>query len=207
MIILSEKLLIAEGGKRFCYLHPDNEKKIVKIDKSGGKARRNGNKKEYKAYQNALKKYGKDIHQLIPHYDGLIETNFGLGLVSDNIFPQSGDPTSNQHLLVHQVRNCKTINDLSDIIDAIVKLLKILKEKNLYLRDLGFGNFVLIDGRLVYIDIVGFDDLRPEKKLLFFLPKSFFIKQTPARFKRRILRICPLDVPSSLLDKLDHVFC
>lgn len=82
MISLTEKNLIAKGSERKCYLHPQDNSKVIKIIYSDG-THNHQNDLEY-IYMNYLVKNNKDLSLLTQCY-GYVKTNLGVGLVFDRV--------------------------------------------------------------------------------------------------------------------------
>lgn len=91
MKILTESLLIAKGGERDCYIHPNDESKVIKIVHKK-EEHNNQNKLEY-LYMNYLKKRKNiDLSQITNCY-GYVNTNLGEGLVFDRVLDNDGTPS------------------------------------------------------------------------------------------------------------------
>ena len=83
MIVLSEELLIGEGGERYCYSLPGDPKCCVKVTKPGLSGRLEQSVVEYDYYR-ILKRRKVPLDHL-PDCYGWIETNFGEGLVYERV--------------------------------------------------------------------------------------------------------------------------
>lgn len=70
------------GGERWCFIHPNDKTKVIKIIHSKGK-HNDQNKLEFH-YYGLLKKRGADLSHLAQCY-GYAQTNKGLGLVFERI--------------------------------------------------------------------------------------------------------------------------
>ena len=87
MIELTEDLYIAKGAERECYVHPQDDTKVVKIQFNNNINRNQNDLDIY--YYNYLKT--KNISYLhIAKYYGTIETNKGIGLIFDRIIDYNG---------------------------------------------------------------------------------------------------------------------
>ncbi|WP_419767112.1 YrbL family protein [Arcobacter sp.] len=94
---LNDDLLIAKGGERACYLHPDDNTKVVKSLFIQG-SHNNQNKLEY-IYMNYLKNKKKDLFHIANCY-GYIKTNKGEGLVFDRILNYDNTPAKSFRYMV-----------------------------------------------------------------------------------------------------------
>ncbi|MCD4667681.1 MAG: PhoP regulatory network YrbL family protein [Sulfurimonas sp.] len=81
-IELDKKDIIAKGGERTCYLHPQDNTKLIKIVHMKGKHNQQ-NLLEH-IYMSYLKKKKKDLSQ-VAHYYGQVNSNLGSGLVYERI--------------------------------------------------------------------------------------------------------------------------
>ena len=83
MLILNK--LIAEGAYRLCYEHPDHKEWCVRVPKKSG---------DYKVLKLELTNYHK-VKKVLSKYitayqEDLVETNYGLGLVSELLRDDNG---------------------------------------------------------------------------------------------------------------------
>lgn len=90
-LFLDNSLLIAKGGERACYVHPNDDTKVIKILYSNLDKHNNQNKLEF-IYMNYLKKKKVDISYVTDCY-GYIQTNLGEGLVFDRVLDYDGIPS------------------------------------------------------------------------------------------------------------------
>lgn len=81
-VVLSSKYFLAKGGERDCYIHPNDENKVIKVVHRNEKHNEQ-NKLEYKYYK-YLKKSDKPQTHLTECF-GFIDTNLGLGLVYEKL--------------------------------------------------------------------------------------------------------------------------
>jgi hypothetical protein len=101
MIELSEDLIFAEGGRRFCFVHPDDAGKCIKILNARGNPQKrkkesvwykrfrplswfDDNKRELISFQD-LEKKGDSVWDHFPRYYGIHQTNRGDGIITDLI--------------------------------------------------------------------------------------------------------------------------
>lgn len=89
-VILNENLLIAKGGERDCYIHPNDSSKVIKTLHSEGN---HNNQNELESnYMNYLKKKKTNLSLVTDCY-GFIETNMGKGLVFDRVLDYDKTPS------------------------------------------------------------------------------------------------------------------
>lgn len=88
---LNSSLVVGIGRHRVCYIHPEDEKKCIKVihSASGNALRENQRELAYYAH---LNRYLTDWRG-IPRYYGQIETNLGIGYVYDRIVDFDGKPS------------------------------------------------------------------------------------------------------------------
>ena len=100
MIELDKEFLLAEGGERLVYIHPNDNNKVIKILKKGLNKHNFQNKLEFK-YYNFLTKKNRDFSNITKCF-GYVDTNLGKGLVFerviDYIIPQNVKTTFSKSL-------------------------------------------------------------------------------------------------------------
>lgn len=106
MIELTDDLIFAEGGRRYCFVHPDDPRKCVKtLSPNGDPQKRkkeaiwykklrplsmfDDNKRELKSFQD-LEKKGEVVWEHFPRCYGIQSTNRGDGIVTDLIRNEDG---------------------------------------------------------------------------------------------------------------------
>lgn len=89
-IILTQEHLLAKGGERFCFVHPKDDTKVIKIVYAQGE-HNNQNELEFNYYE-LLKKRGVDFSHLVKCY-GYVMTNKGQGLVFDRVMDYTKEPS------------------------------------------------------------------------------------------------------------------
>lgn len=87
MLVLKEEDLLAKGGERLCFVHPQDATKVIKIVYTHG-VHNNQNELEFNYYA-ILKKRKVDFSHLVQCYD-YIQTNKGNGLVFDRVLDYDG---------------------------------------------------------------------------------------------------------------------
>ena len=120
-IQLDEKSVIAKGGERTCYLHPQYHNKLIKIVHTKGKHNQQ-NLLEH-IYMSYLKKKKKDLSQVARYY-GQINSNLGHGLVYERITDYNNQPSKSFRYYVAN----KLIPQ--EIQKELIEELKLYLEKN-----------------------------------------------------------------------------
>jgi len=119
MIKLTDNLIFAEGGRRYCFVHPDDPNKCIKtLSPNGDPQKRrkeapwykkirplsmfDDNKRELKSFYD-LEKKGKAVWQHFPRCYGIQPTNRGDGIVTDLIRDDDGSisKTVRQYVKAH----------------------------------------------------------------------------------------------------------
>ena len=118
---LKEKDIIAKGGERTCYQHPQDNTKLIKIIHAKGKHNQQ-NLLEH-IYMSFLKKKKKDLSQ-VAHYYGQIDSNLGSGLIYENIMDYDNNPSKSFRYYVAN----KLISQ--DIQKELIEDLRLYLEKN-----------------------------------------------------------------------------
>jgi len=77
---------IGAGQERVCYQHPDDESKVVKIQKGDSDKQ---TRRELALYASLERRGMKDFEH-IPHFHGQVQTNLGSGFVVDRIADYDG---------------------------------------------------------------------------------------------------------------------
>ena len=88
---LNNDLLLAKGGERACYIHPNDDTKVIKILYSNLPKHNDQNKLEF-IYMNYLKKKKVDLSSVTDCY-GYVQTNLGEGLIFDRVIDYDGTPS------------------------------------------------------------------------------------------------------------------
>jgi len=116
MTRLSDDLLLAKGGERACYIHPNDHTKVIKIIFAD--TNDNEQNKLENIYYNDLHKQNKDLSHIVDCY-GFEPTNLGQGLVFDRVIDYDGTPSKSfryylakklidsdyQRVLIEQLKN------------------------------------------------------------------------------------------------------
>lgn len=150
-IELNDELLIAKGGERACYLHPEDATKVIKVLYSSTPTHNNQNQLEY-IYMNYLKKRNANLTYVTDCY-GYVQTSLGQGLVFDRALDYNGEPSKSFRYMVAYKKL-----DLSQQ-KALIMQLKAYLEKelilfvdtsltNLYCQEIKKGEYrlLIVDG-------------------------------------------------------------
>ena len=155
-IQLHEFAKIAESKTRHCYLHPEDEQKVIKVVVRPPKYpwRKDANMKEWLYYQRLLKL--SIPLDFIPRYYGFVETNLGTGLVSECISDYDG----NIAVRIKKVLDRDVNYDISAIERLMENLTTTIIDNNIQLFDLNSFNILVqrltdTEYRVVSIDIKG----------------------------------------------------
>lgn len=127
LIQLNKSLIFAEGGERVCYDHPEDNNKIIKIEKENSL---NSQNKLEEVYYRFLESKKISFDHLANCY-GYIETNYGKGLVFEKIVDYNGESS---HDFRYYLRN----NMLGEKIEK-----ELLKDLENY----------LYENRILFIDV------------------------------------------------------
>ncbi len=78
---------IGEGKERVCYLHPDDARRVIKLQKT---AVRKQTDRELRLYR-SLQQRGLQDYSHLPRYHGTVDTNLGPGNVFDLVANYDGE--------------------------------------------------------------------------------------------------------------------
>jgi len=171
LIVLSEEKPFAQGGNRLCFVHPENANLCIKVRRPdfslADRRRKKGfpknlkplssfddNQEEWRVMQSFEKHLDADAFQLLSRCYGFVETDLGLGLVSDLIRDDLGT-------ISETLKKCIWDNGINEDISAAVKsFAEQWQRYSIPSRDLLLHNIVVQkhDGkikRLVVIDGLG----------------------------------------------------
>ena len=152
MIVLHNNLLFSKGSERACYIHPNDNSKVIKIIYHK-KSNNNQNELEFKYYKYLDTKDIKYSH--ITRCYGWVNTNLGKGLVFDRIVNFDG-LTSKQ--LTYFLQNKLLSNNIEK--ELLSELKQYLNKNNILFTDIATLNVLCQEiekgkYRLVIIDGLG----------------------------------------------------
>jgi hypothetical protein len=194
LIELNDDLIFARGGRRVCYVHPDNPAKCVKIlGQNGDPAKRrkeapwykrlrplamfDDNLRELKSFQ-VLDRHAASVWDHFPRCYGIQPTSLGLGIVTDLIRNTDGSVP----LTVHQY--LKAHGKPPELTQALEHFFTLLRNEVVITRDILDHNIIVREAsdQLVIIMIDGFGSSEP-------IPWSIWIKSIGSRkVERKIAR-------------------
>jgi hypothetical protein len=120
-LILDEKDFLAKGGERSCYIHPEDNKKLVKVIHAKENLNQQNDVEEI--YMNYLDKRSVDLSHIAKYY-GKVSTNLGDGLIYERVLNYDGSETKSlRYSMVY-----KTIP--LNILEELLQELKNYLEKN-----------------------------------------------------------------------------
>lgn len=179
MLRISHLEPMAQGGRRYVYVHPDDDSKVVKILKSHSKPEvRRKYAKWYKKLRSldhfddnirelnafiGLRLKPKAIFPFFPHCDGIIETDKGFAIMTDCIRDEvettKGDVSQN----MREYREQHGITP--ELLQALDVFLQMLKENYIITRDIHDHNLMVqrsVNGlHIIMIDGLGNSDFIP----------------------------------------------
>ena len=90
-IVLKDDLLLAKGGERFCFIHPEDKLKIIKTLKPELKIHNQQNELEYIYYEYLYSNHKIEDLLNIAQCFGWVDTNYGKGLMFQRILDYDGE--------------------------------------------------------------------------------------------------------------------
>ena len=194
MIYLNDNLLFAEGGRRFCFVHPEDPSKCIKTLSPNGDPRKrkkeavwykklrplsmfDDNLRELKSFRD-LERHGEAVWDHFPRCYGIQQTDRGPGIVTDLIRDAEGQISRTVRQYV------KAEGKTPELLEALSEFLEFLKEHRVVTRDILDHNLVVAqrsDKLTIYlIDGFGSSDFLPLPKKL-----SKKIERKSKRFAKR----------------------
>ncbi|WP_172656309.1 YrbL family protein [Halomonas sp. PR-M31] len=151
MLYLQDDLLIGRGTERYCYRHPQDDTRCIKVVHNV-KNNKQQNQKDYE-YFSRLQKRGIDWSHL-PRCYGWVETDQGNGLVFDLLQDKQGNPLPRLDVLLQN-----GYLDKAAIKAPLKELQDYLQANQIFTSDLRASNIVCESEetplRLFLIDGVG----------------------------------------------------
>lgn len=168
MIELTDDLIFAEGGRRYCFVHPKDPSKCVKtLSPNGDPCKRrteavwykklrplsmfDDNYRELKSFQD-LEKKGDFVWNHFPRCYGIEATNRGDGIVTDLIRDKDGRVSKTVRQYV------KTTGKTPELLAALEEFFELFRRRTIVTRDFLDHNLVVQigDGKPVIYMIDGF---------------------------------------------------
>lgn len=150
-IILNNNLFIANGGGRACYIHPEDETKVIKITYSDEGRTNSQNSIDFK-YINFIKELNKDLSHISSCYE-YIEINLGTGLVFDRIVNYDKTPSKSfRYFIAKKLISLEVQKELLDELNEYLKKEEILfvdnSSTNILCQEIEKGKYklIIIDG-------------------------------------------------------------
>lgn len=162
MVYLDKNHYIGEGEIRFCYEHPNDDKRCIKIPRK--ETTRDYTEKELKYFKKLSKR--SRVNFQFPFYAdflGEIETNLGRGQIFDLVRDETTNNISKT--LEYYLTKSNSIDD-EKLEDALKLLKKQMIKHKVFTRDLRARNIccrIKMDGavELVLVDGIGHRDFFP----------------------------------------------
>lgn len=137
-ILLAGHRPFAMGSKRSCYVHPSNPNLCIKVlsntcDKRDGIVAQQLEVDDYSVLKRCER---SDLFDRIPRFEGTVETDLGLGIVSQLLRDVDGEISQNLAKLLEKQ------GLTPELVKAIDKLKQWLHEQHLLTRDTGPHNIV-----------------------------------------------------------------
>lgn len=128
------------GSKRSCYVHPSNHNLCIKVlsntcDKHDGIVAQQLEVDDYSVLQRCER---SALFDRIPRFEGTVETDLGLGIVSQLLRDVDGEISQNLAKLLQKQ------GLTPELVKAIEKLKQWLHEQHLLTRDTGPHNIVAV---------------------------------------------------------------
>ncbi|WP_052502698.1 YrbL family protein [Halarcobacter anaerophilus] len=147
---INDDLLIAKGGERACYIHPEDNTKVIKILYTQG-IHNNQNRLEY-IYMNYLKKKEKNLSHLTNCY-GFIKTDKGEGLVFDRVLNYDKTPAKSfRYMVANKILSLEEqkilINELKEYLEKNQILFVDTSLTNIFCPEIKKGKYklIIVDG-------------------------------------------------------------
>lgn len=193
-VILKDEDLIAKGGERFCFVHPNDVNKVIKIVYTQG-VHNNQNELEFN-YYSLLKKRKVNFSHLVQCY-GYVQTNKGLGLIFDRVMDYDGQPSKSfRYYLAHKLIS----------VDEQKKLLeefRVYLETNLILFvDTSLTNIFaqkISENQLKIIIVDGLGAKRTGIKFMFYQYSKVYTKYKIKKQWKKFMTMYKKDIQRSIL--------
>lgn len=120
LITLEHARLLGSGNERLCFVHPENERLCIKVTKPGVTHRsQNAIEQQYFEY---LKEQATPFTYL-PEYYGVVQTNYGPGLVFERILDDNNQPSQRLDALIknHEISNSCAAEAVEELQEYLLK--------------------------------------------------------------------------------------
>lgn len=195
-LILNDELLIAKGGERDCYIHPEDENRVIKILHKEG-MHNNQNKLEF-SYMKYLKKRVKNLSGITDCY-GYVNTNLGKGLIFDRVMDYDGEPSKSfRYYLANKIipldEQRKLINDLKEYLEDNLILFVDTSLTNIFCPKISENKY-----KLIIVD--GLGAKRTGVKFVLYKLSNSYTKYKIKRQWEKFMRMYEKDVQRAKLGK------
>lgn len=197
IIVLENDLLIGKGSGRACYIHPNDDTKVIKVIYSKEGENNSQNEIDYK-YINYLKKLNKNLSHIALCYE-YVNTNLGDGLIFDRVLNYDKTPVKSfRYFIAKKLINLDTQKKLLDELNRYLKKEEILfidnSSTNILCQEVEKGKY-----KLVIID--GLGAKRVGFKFWLYLNSKLYIKYKIIKQWRKFIRSYNNDLKRTELNK------
>jgi hypothetical protein len=146
---LTDSLLLAQGGERFCFIHPKDNSKIIKVIKPELINHNEQNKLEDIYYNFLYAKYEKEELSYIAKYYSKTDTNYGDGLIFERIIDYNGENSKHfryylkNNILSNEEELC-LLDDLKSFLEYYNILFIDVSTVNLFCQEISKNRYKLI---------------------------------------------------------------
>ncbi len=151
MLIIKDEDFIAKGLERACYIHPEDETKVIKIVYSKQGIKNNQNEVEY-MYIGYLKVKKKDLSYISSCYN-YVDTNLGKGLIFDRVLNHDKTlPKSFENIVSNKIisleKQKKLLDELKEYLEKNEILFADNSRKNIFCQEFDKEKYrlIIIDG-------------------------------------------------------------
>ena len=148
-IVLKDDLLLAKGGERFCFIHPEDKLKIIKTLNPELKIHNQQNELEYIYYEYLYSNHKIEDLLNIAQCFGWVDTNYGKGLMFQRILDYDGEQS--KHLRYYLRNNFLSkeqehylLNDLKIFLEKNNVLFIDVSTVNLFCKRINENDYRLI---------------------------------------------------------------
>ena len=183
-LLLVDSLYLGKGRERKCFIHPLDEKKVIKIVYREDQ-KLNQNEMEYEYIKFLHKKNINFLH--LTNCYGSIETNLGIGYIFDRVVNYDGKtPKSFKYLVMNHILEEKKELEL------IEELKKYIFENNILFVDIALSNILCQEYeknkyRLILTDGIG-GKRKGLKSKLYYYSKLFTKYKVKKQWKKFLKR-------------------